>query len=54
VIAQLQLVKHAGAVFGWTINIERIDELITVARELNEEAAHSDDTDPNVAEKVDN
>jgi hypothetical protein len=43
VIAQLELVKQAAAVFGWTINIERIDALLTAARELNEASANSDD-----------
>ena len=51
-IAQLELLKQAAAVFGWTIDIERIDALLTAARELNEASAHSEDSGPAVDDTV--
>ena len=51
-IAQLELLKQAASVFGWTIDIERIDALLTAARELNEASAHSEDSGPAVDDTV--
>jgi hypothetical protein len=51
-IAQLELLKHAAAVFGWTIDIERIDALLTEARKLNEASAHFEDSGPAVDDTV--
>lgn len=45
-IAQLELLKHAAPVFGWTINTETIDALLAEAREINEASAHIDPTRP--------
>ncbi|MGD0343622.1 MAG: hypothetical protein ABSB55_01485 [Acidimicrobiales bacterium] len=47
-IAQLELLKQAASVFGWTIDIQRIDALLTAATELNETSAHSEDSGPAV------
>jgi hypothetical protein len=41
VIAQLELLRHAAPIFGWTIDAESIDALITEAKELNETSARS-------------
>jgi hypothetical protein len=40
VIAELELLKHAAALFGWTIDEARIDEMLGKARELNEASAN--------------
>lgn len=50
VIAQLELLKHAAPIFGWTINIEMIDALLTEAKELNEASARSDFPSPAITE----
>ncbi|MGH3221590.1 MAG: hypothetical protein ACRDPY_23335 [Streptosporangiaceae bacterium] len=39
VIAQLNLLRHAAPVFGWTVNHERIDALLAEAAEINEASA---------------
>jgi hypothetical protein len=41
VIAQLELLRHAAPIFGWTIDTETINTLITEAREMNETSARS-------------
>jgi hypothetical protein len=51
-IAQLELLKQAASVFGWTIHVERIDALLTAARELNEASAHSEVPGPVVDDTV--
>ena len=43
VIAQLELLRHAAPVFGWTIDTSRIDALMAEARELNDASARSGD-----------
>jgi hypothetical protein len=43
VIAQLELLRHAAPVFGWTIDTDRIDELLAEARELNDASVRSGD-----------
>jgi hypothetical protein len=53
VIAQLELVKHAAPLFGWTLDIETIDALLTEARELNEVSAHPEETGPAMTDAVD-
>ena len=42
VIAQLNLLKHAAPVFGWTVNHERMDVLLAEAADINEESAASE------------
>jgi hypothetical protein len=39
VIATLNMLKHAGAIFDWSLDIATADELITEATEINEAAA---------------
>src|SRR5205085_982304 len=39
VIAQLDLLRRAARLFGWTTDEERIDGLLAEARELNEASA---------------
>lgn len=41
VIAQLELLRHAAQIFGWTIGTDTINTLITEARELNEASART-------------
>jgi hypothetical protein len=43
-IAQLELLKHAAAVFDWTLDVERINVSLTEARKLNEASAHFEDS----------
>jgi hypothetical protein len=42
VMAMLNLLKHAAAVFGWNLDTTRADELITKATEINDAAALGD------------
>ena len=53
VIAQLELVKHAAPMFGWTLDTETIDALLTEARELNEVSAQPERTGPSMTDAVD-
>jgi hypothetical protein len=41
VIAQLELLGHAAPIFGWTIDADTVNALITEARELNESSART-------------
>jgi hypothetical protein len=41
VIAQLNLLRRAAPVFGWTVNHERIDALLAEAADINDESAAS-------------
>lgn len=41
VIAQLDLLRHAAPVFGWTINTSTLESLLAQARQLNETSAGS-------------
>ncbi len=41
VIAQLNLLKHAAPIFGWTVDRDRIDALLTEAADINEVSAAS-------------
>jgi hypothetical protein len=41
VIAQLNLLKHAAPIFGWTVDRDRIDALLTEATDINEVSAAS-------------
>ena len=52
VIAQLELLKHAAPIFGWTINTEMIDALLTEAKELNEASARSDASGSTITEAI--
>jgi hypothetical protein len=52
VIAQLELLKHAAPIFGWTINTEMIDALLTEAKELNEASARSDGSGSTITEAI--
>jgi len=36
IIAQLELLKNAGNLFGWTLDAQKINDLLKEARELNE------------------
>ena len=42
VIAQVELLKHAAAAFGWPVNSETLDDALAEARHLNNESAHYD------------
>ena len=42
IIAQLNLLRHAAPVFGWTVNRERIDALLAEATDINEASAASE------------
>jgi hypothetical protein len=39
VIAQLDLLQHAGPVFGWTIETSTLESLLAEARQLNQASA---------------
>jgi hypothetical protein len=41
VIAQLDLLRHAAPVFGWTIETSTLESLLAEARQLNEASAHA-------------
>ena len=40
VIAQLELLKRAAELFGWTLDAPKIEGLLTAARDLNEASAN--------------
>jgi hypothetical protein len=40
-MAQLDLLKHAAPVFGWTVNAETLDELLAEAKQINETSIHT-------------
>jgi hypothetical protein len=44
VIAQLELLKHAAAIFGWNVDATRIESLLSEARDLNQTSATSPGT----------
>jgi len=39
VVAALELLQGATALFGWSVNVEEVDRLLAEARQLNEESA---------------
>ncbi len=46
VVAQLRLLQGASEFFGWTIEAEKVDELLARAQELNEASANPEEEDP--------
>jgi hypothetical protein len=44
VIAQLELLKNAAKLFGWTLDTQKINDLLKEARELNEASANPENT----------
>lgn len=42
VIAQLDLLKRAATLFGWTIDEKKVDDLLEEARKLNQASAELD------------
>ena len=40
VIAQLDMLKRGAKLFGWTINEQKVDDLLAEARALNETSAN--------------
>ena len=43
VIAQLELLRHAALILGWTLDVGELDDLLAKARALNESSASSKD-----------
>ena len=47
VMTQLVLLKHAAALFNWSLDTATVDELIVKATEMNNAAAQADMESPN-------